>query len=166
MQEMSPLEKIPYPINNFDDNIDPQVSEHLGLDSKGARRSSQNDEEDLMKLLTNHPNIDERTGLKHEVSYGPENNPRLEYIFQVPSRYYDNYRRESRSTNQNDMSPDDIANILKTHKEKLNSLKTDNDENLLLLQSIGNGLITEIEGKLNSIRVKRQGSQQENLWKR
>lgn len=135
VQEMSPVETMPYSPN------------------ERARNSEQHDEQVLMKLLENHPDIDDKIGMEQE------ENPLLEYIFQVPNRYYENYQRQSRSVDQNKMSPEDIANILKTHKETLNSLKTDNDADLLLVKHIGSELVNDVEEKLNKIRVKRQQSE-------
>lgn len=126
-------------------------------DTERDRESEQEDEQVLTRLLENQPDIDKKIGL------APENNPRLEYIFQVPSRYYDNYQRQSRSVDQKSISSEGISSVLNKQKDMLKTLKTQNDEDLLLVQNIGSGLVGEIEERLNKNRVKRQ---QEKFWKR
>lgn len=159
LQEMTPLETLYPPSQNIHE---PSLSKIEGEFEGEARESDKNNEQMLMKVLENHPDLDGKVVLNQE------DDPHLEYIIQIPERYSDNsyYERESRSVNHNNLSPDDIANILKKQKERLNSLKSDQNADLLFVKNVGNHMINEIEGHLNKMRVKRQENIQEKLWKR
>lgn len=160
VQNMSPLEFPQRYFPYFEDTLEHQMESVLAREADSTRESDKTDEQILTKLLENHPDIDESIGL------GEEDDPLLEYIVRVPSRYSKSYYRESRSVDPTDMSASEIGNILEKEKTGMNSLKTDNDQDLLLIQNIGNGLIADLEGRLNKIRVKRQRNKQEKMWQR
>lgn len=127
---------------------------------ESSRAADNMNEQMLVKLLQNHPDIDETLGL----TQGDE--PRLQYIFQVPERYYEPTQRRSRSVDEKLMSKNEITNVLKKEKERMSSLNTDHDDDMLLVQNIGGGLLNELEHKLNKIRKKRDDDKREKMWER
>lgn len=91
-----------------------------------------------------------------------EEDPKLRYIFQVPIRYNNYYKRQSRSINT-----DDLDNLLLKEKEIIDKLKkySKNDKDLMLIGYLGDNWINDLKQKTNirRNRVKRQSDKNNNL---
>lgn len=103
---------------------------------ENARDAEHSDEQILTELLLNHPNIDEKIGMVQD-------NPRVEYIFQVPYQNSEYSKRESRSVKQKEKSIEDITNVFNKQEEILDSLLA--LKNKQLSKSLDNKTITTEE---------------------
>lgn len=159
---MEPVETLSHCQQTINEPFSRKIEEHFQGQHEQARNADQQQSEMIFEL-NNHPDIDRTDQLDLK------NDQKLEYIIHVPNRYntnYIDYQRNSRSVNQNSSSTADNANISEKQKERLISPIVDLNDKISFSKSFENDPTYEVVTKLNEIRVKRQESQQENLWNR